>query len=219
MSGAIDDRAGRVIRQHARTSELLGVDFVPVYRTIGAEAPASAAPSPAAAPPETHARAQQEGARNVKAARLEEIRQRYLAEAPHAPFIASFTNVVFGEGDPAARLMFVGEAPGAEEDRTGRPFVGRAGQLLEKMIIAMGLKRSDVYIANVLKVRPPNNATPTIEEAEASAPVPPRPDRGHRSRGLGHPGPPGHPYPAAQQRLHGPPAGPLGHLHPPAHQL
>jgi len=101
---------------------------------------------------------------------LDELRQRYEREAPHAPFIQSFTNIVFGEGDPRARLMFIGEAPGEQEDLTGRPFVGRAGDLLQRMITAMGLTRESVYIANVLKVRPPNNATPTLEEAEASAP-------------------------------------------------
>jgi uracil-DNA glycosylase family 4 len=102
--------------------------------------------------------------------KLDELRARYEREAPHAPFITSFTNIVFGEGDPRARLMFVGEAPGEQEDLTGRPFVGRAGDLLQKMITAMGLTREGVYIANVLKVRPPNNATPTPEEAQASAP-------------------------------------------------
>jgi DNA polymerase len=66
--------------------------------------------------------------------------------------------------------MFVGEAPGAEEDRCGRPFVGRSGQLLEKMIQAMGLSREQVYIANVLKTRPPDNATPTFEEVRLCAP-------------------------------------------------
>jgi len=63
------------------------------------------------------------------------------------------TRVVFGEGDPDAALMFVGEGPGAEEDKTGRPFVGRSGQLLDKMIAAIGLKREDVYIGNVVKLR------------------------------------------------------------------
>ena len=63
------------------------------------------------------------------------------------------TRVVFGEGDPEAAIMFVGEGPGAEEDRTGRPFVGRSGQLLDKMIVAMGLQRPQVYIANVVKLR------------------------------------------------------------------
>jgi len=79
-------------------------------------------------------------------------------------------NVVFGEGDPEARLMFVGEGPGAEEDRTGRPFVGQAGQLLDGMIIALGLTRSQVYIANVVKCRPPGNRNPQETEMAACAP-------------------------------------------------
>jgi uracil-DNA glycosylase family 4 len=101
---------------------------------------------------------------------LDALRARYEADAPHKNFVTSFTNIVFGDGDPCARLMFVGEAPGEEEDKTGRPFVGRAGQLLDKMIVAMGLRRQDVYIANVLKTRPPNNATPTLEESRLCAP-------------------------------------------------
>jgi len=80
-------------------------------------------------------------------------------------------NVVFGEGDPKANLMFVGEGPGATEDETGRPFVGRAGQLLTKMIEnVLELKRSDVYIANIVKCRPPNNRVPTPEEVEKCIP-------------------------------------------------
>ena len=74
------------------------------------------------------------------------------------------TNVVFGAGNPRASLMFIGEAPGEEEDRQGLPFVGRAGQLLTKIIEAMGLKREDVYIANILKCRPPNNRSPLPTE-------------------------------------------------------
>jgi DNA polymerase len=74
--------------------------------------------------------------------------------------------VVFGEGDPDARLLFIGEGPGAEEDAQGRPFVGRAGQLLDKQINAMQLDREQVYIANIAKVRPPGNRVPTPEEAE-----------------------------------------------------
>ncbi len=73
---------------------------------------------------------------------------------------------VFGEGDPHAKLMFVGEAPGRDEDEQGRPFVGRAGQLLTKIIEAMGLKREEVYIANILKCRPPNNRPPQPDEVE-----------------------------------------------------
>lgn len=73
-------------------------------------------------------------------------------------------NVVFGSGNPLARLMFIGEAPGEDEDIQGLPFVGRAGQLLTKIIEAMGLKREDVYIANILKCRPPNNRAPLPAE-------------------------------------------------------
>jgi uracil-DNA glycosylase family 4 len=78
--------------------------------------------------------------------------------------------VVFGDGNPNARLMFIGEGPGADEDAQGLPFVGRAGQLLNNMITAMGLKRSDVYIANIVKCRPPQNRVPEPEEANTCAP-------------------------------------------------
>jgi DNA polymerase len=79
-------------------------------------------------------------------------------------------NLVFGVGNPRAELMFVGEGPGADEDAKGEPFVGRAGQLLNKMIEAMGLKREDVYIANVVKCRPPDNRTPERDEMETCGP-------------------------------------------------
>ena len=74
---------------------------------------------------------------------------------------------VFGEGSPSADLMFIGEGPGRDEDLQGRPFVGKAGELLDKMIGALGLARSEVYIANVVKCRPPDNRTPHPEEAAA----------------------------------------------------
>jgi DNA polymerase len=79
-------------------------------------------------------------------------------------------NLVFGVGNPHADLMFVGEGPGADEDAKGEPFVGRAGQLLNKMIEAMGLKREEVYIANVVKCRPPDNRTPERDEMETCSP-------------------------------------------------
>ena len=78
--------------------------------------------------------------------------------------------IVFGVGNPNAGLMFVGEGPGADEDEQGEPFVGRAGQLLNKMIAAMGLRREDVYIANVVKCRPPGNRTPEREECDTCSP-------------------------------------------------
>ena len=80
------------------------------------------------------------------------------------------TQVVFGVGNPSADLMFVGEAPGADEDIQGEPFVGRAGQLLTKIIEAIGLKREDVYIANVIKCRPPGNRNPEPDEVEQCEP-------------------------------------------------
>jgi len=77
------------------------------------------------------------------------------------------TNTVFGEGNTDADLVFVGEAPGHDEDMSGSPFVGRAGKLLTKMITAMGLSRDDIFICNVIKCRPPNNRTPAVEEVSA----------------------------------------------------
>ncbi|OGP68818.1 MAG: uracil-DNA glycosylase [Deltaproteobacteria bacterium RBG_16_44_11] len=79
-------------------------------------------------------------------------------------------NLVFGEGNPYAQIVFVGEAPGADEDEQGQPFVGRAGQLLTKIIEAMGLMRKDVYICNILKCRPPGNRNPLPNEIELCEP-------------------------------------------------
>jgi len=83
---------------------------------------------------------------------------------------ATRTQTVFGVGNRHAQWMFVGEAPGADEDRQGEPFVGRAGQLLNAMIAALGLRREEVYIANVLKCRPPNNRDPQAGEVEQCEP-------------------------------------------------
>jgi DNA polymerase len=80
------------------------------------------------------------------------------------------THVVFGVGNPHAELMFVGEAPGRDEDLQGQPFVGRAGQLLTRIIEAIGMKRQDVYIANVIKCRPPNNRNPEGDEIASCEP-------------------------------------------------
>src|SRR5437016_7565756 len=78
--------------------------------------------------------------------------------------------IVFGVGNPRAELMFIGEAPGADEDEKGEPFVGRAGQLLTNMIKAMRLSREEVYIANIIKCRPPGNRTPERDESETRSP-------------------------------------------------
>jgi len=106
----------------------------------------------------------------TKAERLSELEHRHAAECPHCTTATAHTRLVFGEGDPDAELVFVGEAPGETEDRLGRPFVGRAGEKLDEMIHAMGLKREDVYIANVLKSRPPDNRTPLAHEVDGCGP-------------------------------------------------
>jgi uracil-DNA glycosylase family 4 len=98
-----------------------------------------------------------------KAAELEKIAEE-VRRCCKCGLGSSRTNAVPGEGNPDARIMFVGEAPGADEDAQGRPFVGRAGHLLDKIIEACGLKRKDVFIGNVLKCRPPDNRDPRAEE-------------------------------------------------------
>jgi DNA polymerase len=93
-----------------------------------------------------------------------------VGECVRCPLHQGRTHIVHSEGEPTARLMFVGEAPGADEDASGRPFVGRAGQLLNKIIEAIGLKRDDVLIGNVNRCRPPGNRTPTTDEAHTCKP-------------------------------------------------
>lgn len=99
-----------------------------------------------------------------KSEKLENLRNSFL-NCDKCGLASTRTNIVFGDGNPEARLMFIGEGPGAEEDRQGLPFVGRSGQLLTKMIEAMGLSRKEVYIANIVKCRPPENRDPLMEEA------------------------------------------------------
>ena len=94
---------------------------------------------------------------------LDAVRE-LLGDCRRCPLHRTRHNLVFGEGNPKADLVFVGEAPGADEDAQGRPFVGPAGQLLTKIIGAMGLKREEVYICNILKCRPPGNRNPQPEE-------------------------------------------------------
>jgi DNA polymerase len=100
---------------------------------------------------------------------LQQIRED-IGDCTRCRLHAGRKNIVFGVGNPNAEIMFVGEGPGADEDIQGEPFVGRAGQLLNNMISAMGLKREDVYIANVVKCRPPGNRTPERDECETCSP-------------------------------------------------
>jgi DNA polymerase len=105
----------------------------------------------------------------MKLPTLESVREQ-MGECTLCKLHKGRHNIVFGVGNPRARLMFIGEAPGEEEDLQGLPFVGKAGQLLTKMIEAMGLRREDVYICNTVKCRPPNNRNPEPEELEACEP-------------------------------------------------
>ena len=100
---------------------------------------------------------------------LKEVRQE-LGDCTRCNLSASRKNIVFGKGDPHASLVFVGEAPGREEDVAGEPFVGEAGQLLTRIIHSIKLRREDVYIANVIKCRPPDNRDPQPEEIEVCLP-------------------------------------------------
>jgi uracil-DNA glycosylase len=109
------------------------------------------------------------GEKGCGSAALAQIRAD-LGECGRCKLAGGRTHLVFGVGNPRAELMFVGEGPGADEDQQGEPFVGRAGQLLTKMIEAMGFRREEVYIANVVKCRPPGNRNPEPDEIEACEP-------------------------------------------------
>jgi DNA polymerase len=135
------------VREHELKPDLLEDQPIPPRKSISAP-PAISTAVPAA----------------ERAAALQLIRDE-IGDCTRCALHTGRNKLVFGDGDAAARLMFVGEGPGADEDAQGLPFVGRAGQLLNNMIAAMGLKREQVYIANVVKCRPPGNRTPEPDEA------------------------------------------------------
>ena len=138
-----------VAARHLETARLMGVDFLPAG---GAAAAVDG------------------GDDGDAATQLAALAARHDAACPHCTTAIGYSQTVFGCGSAEAQLMFIGEAPGAEEDRRGEPFVGPAGCKLDQIIDAMGLKRGDVYIANILKSRPPNNRTPMPDEVAACAP-------------------------------------------------
>jgi DNA polymerase len=129
--------------------------------------PAPAAPALVPAAPEAAAMEAREAARS--AATLEDLRA-ILEGFDGCALKATATQLVFSDGNPQARLMLVGEAPGRDEDRGGRPFIGRSGKLLDRMLAAIGLDRTSVYIANVVPWHPPGNRTPTPQETEICLP-------------------------------------------------
>jgi len=153
MSPEDTDRLRGQARQYLLFCQEMGVSGLDV--SLQAPAPASPARRPRAADP---------------ASDLEKLRTETIGDCRRCKLCAGRTNIVFGTGDARADLMFVGEGPGFEEDKQGLPFVGRAGQLLNQIIKAMGYERGQVYIANVVKCRPPENRTPQPDEAEACTP-------------------------------------------------
>jgi len=141
-----DVDVNKVVRQHVKMDE---------FFTGGFAARGKATPA---------ARQQQDNSAAVDAAReLEKIADE-VRQCRKCDLGSLRTNAVPGEGNPNARIFFIGEGPGADEDAQGRPFVGRAGKLLDKVIAAMGIKRSDVFIGNILKCRPPENRDPRADE-------------------------------------------------------
>lgn len=148
------------LTEHLRFFKELGVDGVsrdPIWRVRAVATPCSALPT--APGPD----------REATPDTLNEIRSD-LGECTRCKLHAGRTTLVFGVGNPDADLVFVGEAPGRDEDREGEPFVGRAGQLLTKIIASIGLTREQVYIANVIKCRPPNNRNPELDEVHTCEP-------------------------------------------------
>jgi DNA polymerase len=169
------------IRDSLRDLAAEGIDFVPrgAARSAAAVAPPPAPPrpsSPTVSAPAFRPRVaplaaptQVAGAAVAKQARLDAIRAD-IGDCRRCPLCEQRKNVVFGEGNPDARVVFVGEGPGEEEDKSGRPFVGRAGELLTKMIEAVGWRREDVYICNIVKCRPPGNRDPQPVEVATCEP-------------------------------------------------
>ncbi|HKQ49264.1 MAG TPA: uracil-DNA glycosylase [Phycisphaerae bacterium] len=152
------------LRDRFESDAILGADALSIR--IGAK-PATALPpsAPPLAPARPPVRAEEVRERTIQLAVIDDNEVKGCVKCGLS---ATRTKTVFGVGSPAARIMFIGEAPGHDEDLSGEPFVGRAGQLLTDMIQkGMGLRREDVYICNVLKCRPPNNRTPASDEIAA----------------------------------------------------
>jgi len=152
---------------------LVSAERVGYQESQTASAPEAYTQEEQAIPPRKHMPAPPAIATAVPAAEragaLQIIRDE-IGECTRCALHTGRNKLVFGDGNPAARLMFVGEGPGADEDAQGLPFVGKAGQLLNNMIAAMGLKREEVYIANVVKCRPPGNRVPEQEEGATCTP-------------------------------------------------
>ena len=193
-----DKRIERILRQHVETDRLLGVDSVPVSQAVPVIAdaapgtphvaaaeplspspaapalfvepipPAPALPSPPPVSPVSPVPPAKRLPREEKMRLLAEMDATEVHPCIKCILSKTRTNTVFGEGNPDAELMFIGEGPGETEDNTGRPFVGRAGEKLTEMIVnGMKLRREDVFIANIVKCRPPENRAPAPDEVDS----------------------------------------------------
>lgn len=195
MDKVTDEQLRRLLVQRLESLRLSGVQHVPRHvsrraaptvdaahaaaatETVRPAAPQAAEPAASAAgqspassevqPSLTHGDTQSTAgpSRDERLDALEQVSQRVARCVRCAELAATRTQTVFGVGNPTARLVVLGEAPGADEDRQGEPFVGRAGQLLNKILAACGMQREDVYILNILKCRPPGNRAPQPAEA------------------------------------------------------
>ncbi|MFC1596465.1 uracil-DNA glycosylase family protein [Planctomycetota bacterium] len=159
-------RAVRATVQKLESLQRAGISHLvkpPRSAAPATDAEGQPSPSPQPSPNEGAPQAKSDD----RAAALAEVQREVAACTRCADLVGNRTQTVFGVGSPHARLVFLGEAPGADEDRQGEPFVGRAGQLLNRIIEACTLKREDVYICNILRCRPPGNRNPLPAEATA----------------------------------------------------
>lgn len=151
--------------------DALGIERMPLdidgLRRLSKDPVSPAAPVPSASP--LVMKTDKRHIPQAKALGIEELRRR-LGDCHRCRLSAGRTNIVFGDGDPNAKLMFIGEGPGADEDIAGKPFVGEAGRLLMRLIERMGFKREEVYIANIVKCRPPGNRAPEHDEIASCIP-------------------------------------------------
>jgi len=156
------DDLRRQVRQQLLFHQEMGVTWLDLTSPAGTPA----APAPTMPPISS----KDAIAGTERAAALEDLRVSTIGDCRRCKLCLGRNKIVFGDGSASARLMFVGEGPGSDEDRQGLPFVGRAGQLLNQIIKAMGYRREEVYIANVVKCRPPDNRAPQPDETAACTP-------------------------------------------------
>ncbi|MEK6675231.1 MAG: uracil-DNA glycosylase [Planctomycetota bacterium] len=161
------DNLSSLLRQQLRTDQLLGLRFVPIPQRQVTESTRTHSRSAKVETTQSEISPQELAAKTDALRLLDETQVR---DCRKCGLCKTRTKTVFGQGHASARLVFVGEAPGYDEDQQGLAFVGKAGQLLTKMIMAMGLSRDDVFICNVLKCRPPNNRDPAADEISACSP-------------------------------------------------